>query len=192
MTTQIDTSQNQRSKPATGSQRSIPLAYLITFHTYGTWLPGDEDGSIDRHQNEYGTPVLPGNTQYRQQAQALMDQPEYVMDAPRRAIVLRTIIEVCDKRGWSLLAAHVRTNHVHVVVHAAQEPDRVMGAFKSYASRNLNNANYENRERKRWTCGGSKRYLWRNGDVEAAIRYVLYEQGEPMAVFENIDRTILY
>jgi hypothetical protein len=26
----------------------IPLAYLITFRCYGTWLHGDKRGSIDR------------------------------------------------------------------------------------------------------------------------------------------------
>ena len=26
----------------------IPLAYLISFRCYGTWLHGDERGSIDR------------------------------------------------------------------------------------------------------------------------------------------------
>jgi len=26
----------------------IPLAYLITFRSYGTWLHGDERGSVDR------------------------------------------------------------------------------------------------------------------------------------------------
>src|ERR1700747_68137 len=31
----------------------IPLAYLITFRCYGTSLHGDEQGSIDRHQNQY-------------------------------------------------------------------------------------------------------------------------------------------
>jgi hypothetical protein len=34
-----------------------PLAYLITFPTYGTWLHGDERGSVDRDHNLPGTPV---------------------------------------------------------------------------------------------------------------------------------------
>ena len=28
--------------------RSTPLAYLITIRSYGTWLHGDERGSMDR------------------------------------------------------------------------------------------------------------------------------------------------
>ncbi|HWY68950.1 MAG TPA: hypothetical protein VNX88_09810 [Terriglobales bacterium] len=39
----------------------IPLAYLITFRCYGTWLHGDERGSIDRHQNQYQSPYIVPN-----------------------------------------------------------------------------------------------------------------------------------
>ena len=33
----------------------IPLALLITFRCYGTWLHGDLRGSVDRDHNVYGT-----------------------------------------------------------------------------------------------------------------------------------------
>ena len=190
MTTMNDTIENHRCSSTANPHSPIPIAYLITYHTYGTWLHGEEDGSIDRRQNEFGTPAFPASSEYIQRAQALMDQPEYCMDAPRRAIVLQTILEVCSTRGWTLFAAHVRTNHVHVVVHAPQDPERVAGDFKAYASRNMNSANFDFHDRKRWSRHGSTRYLWRNEDVEAAIRYVVDEQGEPMAVFENTSRTV--
>ena len=47
-----------------------------------------------------------------------MDQAPYLLDHDRRAAVLEAIREVCLHRGWGLLAAHVRMNHVHVVVEA--------------------------------------------------------------------------
>src|SRR2546421_11369035 len=37
---------------------SRPLAYHITWGTYGTRLHGDGRGTVDREHNEYGTPVL--------------------------------------------------------------------------------------------------------------------------------------
>ena len=37
----------------------LPLGYLITFRSYGTWLHGDERGSIDRFHNRYKAPYLP-------------------------------------------------------------------------------------------------------------------------------------
>jgi REP element-mobilizing transposase RayT len=52
--------------------------------------------------------------------------------------VLRSIKEVCCFRDWTLLAAHVRTNHLHAVVTADCIPEQVMIAFKAYSSRELN------------------------------------------------------
>ena len=66
-----------------------------------------------------------------------MDQPAYHMDQTRRDAVLQAIQEVCGHRGWNLLAAHVRSHHLHTAVEAEAEPERVMHGFKIYASRRL-------------------------------------------------------
>ena len=114
-----------------------------------------------------------------------MDQVPYSLDAPRRAAVLTAIQGVCSYRNWSLLAAHVRSTHVHVVVRAEDKPEKVMNDFKSYASRELNNTGLDQKDRRRWARHGSTRWLHANKEVDAAIHYVLHEQGEPMAVFER-------
>ena len=38
---------------------SDSLAYFITFVSYGTWLHGDQRGSVDRNHNVFATPLLP-------------------------------------------------------------------------------------------------------------------------------------
>ncbi|HEY3443978.1 MAG TPA: transposase [Paludibaculum sp.] len=112
-----------------------------------------------------------------------MDQAPYLLDFEGRAVVLQALRDVCLHRGWGLLAAHVRTNHLHVVVEAEVRPERIMGDFKSYASRALNRLGHDCSDRKRWARHGSTRWLWKDEDVQDAIRYVVEEQGEPMAVF---------
>src|SRR3954453_10852135 len=52
------------------------------------------------------------------------------------------------QRGWNLLAAHVRSNHVHTVVEAEAEPERVMNDFKAYASRRINRMSLDEPNRK--------------------------------------------
>jgi REP element-mobilizing transposase RayT len=112
-----------------------------------------------------------------------MNHSPYEMDSDQRAIVLKTLAEVCSHRRWSLLAAHVRTNHVHVIVEAEARPEKVMNDFKAYASRDLNRLDGSEPGRRRWASHGSTRWLWKDEDVREAIRYVVEEQGEPMAVF---------
>ncbi len=53
----------------------IPLAFLITFRCYGTWLHGDQSGSIDRFHNRYKSPYIePNHRWHRHNTQALEDQ----------------------------------------------------------------------------------------------------------------------
>jgi hypothetical protein len=66
-----------------------------------------------------------------------MLQEPYVLDQVSRSAVLTAIQQHCAHRGWNLLAVHVRSNHVHVVVEADAQPERIVNEFKSYASREL-------------------------------------------------------
>jgi len=74
------------------------------------------------------------------------------MDQPRRQAALAAVAERCLDRKWKLLAAHVRTNHVHVVVEAEVRPERVMNDLKSFASRRLNELGFDGTNRKRWAA----------------------------------------
>ena len=116
-----------------------------------------------------------------------MKQAPYGLDSVRRQVVLKTLQEVCSCRGWTLLAAHVRTNHVHVVTIADCKPEHVLNALKAFSSRALNDIALDNPGRRRWSRHGSTRYLWTSEAVLAAIHYVVYEQGDPMAVFDEAD-----
>jgi len=98
------------------NEEHVPRAYLITFRCYGTWLHGDERGSVDRFHNRYGAPFLPHHEGRRQYEQKLLKHPPVELDAARRAAVEAAIRETCEKRGWLLRAINVRTNHVHTVV----------------------------------------------------------------------------
>jgi REP element-mobilizing transposase RayT len=154
------------------------LRYFITFACYGTHLHGAEAGSVDRRHNLPGSRLLEADAWRASTEQRLMTHAAYLLDEEGRSTVLKALREVCSHRGWSLLAAHVRPNHVHLVVEAEVAPEIMLRAFKSYASRSLGAG-----DRKRWARHGSTRWLWKDQDVLDAIWYVVEEQGEAMAVF---------
>src|SRR5262245_14070373 len=112
-----------------------------------------------------------------------MIQEPYRLDAGRRAAVLQALRMHCAHRGWRLFAAHVRSNHVHAIVEAEVRPEKIMNEFKAYASRELNRLGSDGPDRKRWARHGSTRWLFKDQDVGDALRYVIEEQGEPMALF---------
>jgi REP element-mobilizing transposase RayT len=159
------------------------MRYFITFACYGAHLHGDESGSVDRSHNLPGGRFVDADPLRASAERQRMQQAAYLLDRESRAVVLQTLREVCVHRCWNLLAAHVRTNHVHVVVEAEVSPEKVMNRFKSYASRGLNRLLPEGAAPIRWTRHGSTRWLFKDQDVMDAIRYVIDEQGEAMAVF---------
>jgi REP element-mobilizing transposase RayT len=171
----------QPAAPNRDRQRAGRASYLITFVCYGTRLPGEE-GAIDRNHNLPASRTLPADCVLLAQSEALMRHPAYLLDAQRRATVLEGLKAACQRRNWSLLAAHVRTNHVHAVVQADSSPEKVMSALKAYASRALNLAALDASGRRRWARHGSTRYLWTRERVSNAIRYVVIGQGDQMAV----------
>ena len=162
---------------------AAPLAYFITFTCYGTWLHGDDRESVDRHgHNVPGAPFVPASPGRHAYERSELAQPPYALDAARRRVVLATVKEVCAHRGWDLLAAHVRSNHVHVIVSGDAPPERMMNDLKAYASRRLNEAGCDPPGRARWTRHGSTVYLWTAAQLDEKVRYVVYGQGEPMEV----------
>jgi hypothetical protein len=151
------------------------MVYLITFNCYGTWLPGDERGWIERGSGYRGP--NPGLNKYCRDA---MNGQLYILDMAKAVTVLEAIREVCRFRDWDLIAAHVRTTHAHIIVDRLRNTDRAIVDFKSYASRALQHSGCD--ANKRWSRGASTRPLPTPQAVSAAIKYVVEQQGEPMAL----------
>ena len=128
---------------------NIPLAYFITFRAYGTWLHGDERGSVDRLHNTFGSPRLPPNPLRRNYERRMLKRPPTHLSKNRRAAIERGIRETCKLRNWSLLAFNIRTNHVHTVVSANCKSEKVLAALKANATRTL-------REARLWQSGHSR------------------------------------
>ena len=116
-------------------ENEFPIAYLITFRTYGTWLHGDERYSINRsNRNLDGTFKLDRNVPLEEAMRDEIDRPPVILNGQQRKAVHAAIKELCDRRRYALHALNVRTR--------------------------------------------SRRYLWKPRDVEAAVNYVIYCQGD--------------
>ncbi|MGB7201637.1 MAG: transposase [Pyrinomonadaceae bacterium] len=158
----------------------FPLAYLITFRTYGSWLHGDKRRSVDTHrgQNKFRSSTIKPNAKLEAKMARNMGQQEFTLNREMRRVVVSAIKAVCQHRGYQLLAINVRSNHVHIVVSGQMKPEAIADAFKSYATRELRSNSLIAGDLKPWARGRSRRYLWKESHVERAIAYVLYEQGD--------------
>ena len=163
-----------------------PWAYFMTFSCYGTRLHGRQAGSVDRHHNAWKGRYLEPSRGLKDHERRALRNPRARLDRQQRHAVLQAIREVCRHEGWTLHAAHVRTNHVHVVVSAESRPETALAKLKAYASRSLNHLTGAKLER--WTRHGSTRWLWEPKQVDQAAHYVVKQQRHPMETYENPTR----
>ena len=154
-----------------------PIAYLITWSTYGTRLHGDPRGSNDKDTTDRGDTFVPPSARYENLRRSQLKEPPFTMDAKHRGAVFRAIQQHAEYRQWKLFALSIRTNHVHMVVEAAGPPEEIMRQYKAYATRGLRHEKCIPGRKRVWTEGGSKKWLFTPAHVDNACDYVLCRQG---------------
>jgi hypothetical protein len=107
-----------------------PIAYFLTFGSYGSRLHGDPRGSIDRHH----VPVLRDDFRRRFE-ERLMVSGGFAFQPAQRETLELAFAETCAFRSWALWAVNIRLSHVHVVVSGETTPERIMTALKANATR---------------------------------------------------------
>ena len=148
-----------------------PLAYFLTWTTYGTWLPGDDRSWSRKGESD----IQPPNQLFVAMAESRMKEPAFFLSDAHQRLVEDTIRKHCGVRGWPLHAVNARTNHVHVVVTAVgYEPETARDQFKAWCTRRLKAA--EAARTRFWTEGGSCRWINQEADLEAAVFYVIEAQ----------------
>lgn len=162
------------------------LAYLLTFSTYGTHLPGSKKGWVDAEHCLPGSPLLAANPRRQTWWRVHLREEPWKLDPEARRITLDTIRCVCAHRHWIAHAIHVRTNHVHAVIAGDTKPERMLSDCKAYATRSFRSAFPSVQRRRYWTDHGSTRYLWNKVSFHAAIEYVLHGQGRRMACYPDL------
>ncbi len=149
-----------------------PLAYLITFHPYGTWLPGDRRGWSrrgDDGQRLAFWPALAARSTRR------LRYPIVTLSSEAREIVRAAIVETCAHRVWPLHALVVERTHVHAVISASTRPEKMMQDLKSWTTRHLRARGHLVEHPHPWAEHGSTEYLFTPKNVLGAIEYVLDE-----------------
>ena len=155
-----------------------PLAYFLTWTCYGTWLHGDDRGSVEDPHNRYARPYLAPNPGWSTAESRLLKSPPVTLDTAMRRVVRDAALEHLAFKECTLVALNVRTTHTHLVIRSKScEPGRLAGSFKAWSTRRLRDAGLLAPDAKVWTARSSTRYLWFEGAVQGARKYVLDEQG---------------
>lgn len=156
---------------------TAPLAYFLTWTTYGTWLHGDSRGSVDDEHHARGTDYLaPDRVLERRRGLKLSASP-VLLDRRMRELVELAIRTHATLRDWSIHALNVRSNHVHVVLTAnSHGPEQVMSQLKSWSTRHLRERCELDHAQRIWTKMGSTRWINDDASLLAVVDYVLNHQ----------------
>ncbi len=163
----------------------IPIAHLISFRCYGTWLHGDERGSINRLNNIYQSPYIEPNAGWKNQNAAKLKGEPVRLSAAQRKVVDTAVREVCEIKHWLLHAISIRTNHGHTVVSIGEaSSSAALNTFKAYATRHLRSSGLWTLSHSPWSNKGSRRHIWNQESLHRAIDYVVNGQGGPLPDFD--------
>jgi REP element-mobilizing transposase RayT len=153
---------------------AMAIAYFSTWTTYGTWLPGDERGWFDR-----GHGLRQHDLMRELEAALRLTEGAVTLNHDQRRLVEKTIADHCVIRTWTLHAVNCRTNHVHVVVTAANRGIEVpREQFKAWCTRKLKEqAGVAVARKNWWTQRGWDIYIDDEEHLQEVISYVLERQG---------------
>jgi REP element-mobilizing transposase RayT len=169
-------------------------SWLLTSTFYGNWLPGDPRGFVSsvrdvrsderedpiRHEHDKpGTEYDRGFVGLHRAATEQLQQEPIRITLEQADVLLKQFQETAQFRVWSLLAAAIMSNHIHIVVTVPGDPDpeKILGDFKAYGSRALNRTWGKPASSAWWTFRGSKRKLPDERAVRAAVEYVRQQKG---------------
>jgi REP element-mobilizing transposase RayT len=169
--------------------------WLLTWTTYGTWLPGDARGFVSPVplpgggyvlQNEPESEIASDRPDLHSQAKRLLKGEAVWLSATQAETLLGQFLETAAYRNCRLFAVAVMANHCHLVVGVLGDPEPadMLRDFKAYGGRALNRRWRKPTGATWWTQSGSRRKLPNENAVLSAVNYVV-RQERPLVIWTD-------
>lgn len=120
-----------------------PLAYHITWGTYGTRLHGDPRGTVDRTRNQYETPFIELDQHRWEQMKENLKYPPVLLTYEQMVFIESRIPELCQQGCWRYHVCAAGPDHVHNVIASPSDPDTIRRLLKRWMTQAMNS---------RWKC----------------------------------------
>jgi hypothetical protein len=149
-----------------------PLAYHITFGTYGTRLHGDARGTIDRRMNQYGDPIVGSDRSWWHQERARLKFPPVEMSPEKMRYAESVLPSICERGGWGYHVGAAGPDHVHSLLTAEADGDAVRMWFKRWLGEALSSQWRLPDGATWWAEGGSVKWVWTDDYLDDVFNYV--------------------
>src|SRR5215213_5254064 len=149
-----------------------PLAYHITWGTYGTRLHGDARGTVDREHNEFGTPVLGPDSERQREERGRLKFPPITLERDERLSIEATLPSICERGQWTYVEGAAGPDHVHVILSSPFNPETIRILLKRWIGQALSKLRPLPDGATWWAEDGSIRWIDNARYYENAVRYV--------------------
>ncbi|HEW78471.1 MAG TPA: hypothetical protein ENH34_00675 [Phycisphaerales bacterium] len=137
---------------------------MLTWTTYGSWLPGDERGYVEDGK------ILSGNEKVLRRNRERQKSLSVKLNSKEKQIVKKTILSEAEKIGQHIEALVVCSNHVHILVRPHKESlEETVSRYKSVTTRVLWG---NGRIGRIWTKGYDKRFCFPEDDIKKRTLYI--------------------
>jgi REP element-mobilizing transposase RayT len=150
----------------------FPLAYHITFGTYGARLHGGGRPTVHHQQNRPGDAFIRVDPTLQATEKARLNGPVVRLDANMRASVERWMPAICQRGGWRLWIAAAQHDHLHVLLSASRRGKAVRRWLKTWLGAALTDAFGEPAGGRWWAKGGSVKWVWDQPYLQRVHAYI--------------------
>lgn len=136
------------------------LATMITTTTYGTWLPGDLRGYVDKGV------ILPGDPRLVESARGRMPSDAVYLNREERQRAFVSLCSAADEFRYTLLAVTIESWHAHWLIdHGFDEVATMVGRLKTRMRQSIDRGRV-------WTKGFDKRFCYDERTVNQRRLYI--------------------
>jgi len=157
----------------------FPLAYHLTFGTYGTRLHGDERCTIHRSMNRPGDPVIGKAEEWEQMERSLLKFPAVILTLEQRLLIEKSIPDICRRGGWVFVNAAAAPDHIHVELKGSAHGKSIRRWLKTWLGQELNKQWPRAAGSTWWAECGSVKWIWTDDYLENVYLYIDAQRTTP-------------
>src|SRR5688500_15873165 len=109
-----------------------PLAYHITYGTYGTRLRWGPRPTVSRGQNEPRTATLQYDEFLWEREKDNLKCAAVILTRPQMLFIEATIPGICERGQWAYLTCAAGPDHVHQVLTSEHDPETIRRLLKRW------------------------------------------------------------
>lgn len=149
-----------------------PLAYHITFGTYGMRLHGDPRGTVSRAQNRYGEPFIETDLRWEREERLSLKFPPVFLTEEQRLFGEKVIPLICQRGGWKYHIAACQPDPCHTLLTGAAEGKAIRKWLKRWLSEELSSRWPLKEEQVWWAECGSVKWIFDEEYFLTAYEYI--------------------